>query len=164
MAEIARSIITPEMRAVIGVESEPRTYEVSAWDLARFACAIGDPNPAYSDEKAARDGAYGGLIAPPTFFRSLLPGPYPRWFDEPFAHILDGGSSYCFHHPVRAGDRVTVVRKLVDLFEKGGRLGPMLFKVAEIRYANQLGQLVATQTTTTITYGTGPKDPGVGDH
>lgn len=152
------------MRAFVGVESEPVTYDIEKHAVERFACAVGEDDPVYSDEEFARSSEYGGLIAPPTFLRSLLPGRYPKPFPEPFAHILDGGSEYEFFGPVRVGDRVTVTRSIRKLFEKEGRLGPMLFKVAEIRYVNQLGELVATQHTTTITYGEGEKDEGVGDH
>ena len=145
-------IITDEMRELIGVESKPVTYEVSSWDIQRFACAIGDDNPLYSPQ-AATQSAVGSMITPPTFLRSLLPGPSPQPFPEPFAHILDAGSSYTFHKPVKAGDSITVVRNLKDLFVKSGRLGDMLFKVRELTYTNQHGELVATQETTTITYG-----------
>ncbi len=147
------STITEEMRSHIGVESTPATYEVSRWDIGRFACAIGDDNPLYADEVAARESAIGGMIAPPTILRSFLPGASPKPFPEPFAHILDAGSNYRFFHPVRVGDSITVVRSLKELFTKTGRLGEMLFKVQEITYTNQLGQVVATQETTTITFG-----------
>jgi hypothetical protein len=65
---------------------------------------------------------------------------------------------------VKVGDQITITRKIVDLFEKHGRMGAMLFKIAEISYVNQLGVLTATQTTTTITYGTGEKDWGIEQH
>lgn len=164
MTTSEQSVITEELRSFIGLESKPVTYEIERHSVARFACAIGDPNPLAWDEVAARKSSYGGLIASPTFLRSLLPGDYPKPYPEPFAHILDGGSKYRFHEPVRVGDRITVVRKIIDLFEKHGRMGTMLFKISEISYVNQLDQLAATQTTTTITYGTGEKDPGLGDH
>ncbi len=164
MTTSEKSVIDEELRSFIGTESNPVTYDIERHAVARFACAVGDPNPVYSDEIAARNSPYGGLIAPPTFFRSLLPGDFPKPYPEPFAHILDGGSKYRFFEPVRVGDQITVTRKIVDLFEKHGRMGTMLFKISETNYVNQLGQLAATQTTTTITYGTGEKDPGVGDH
>ena len=149
------------MLSHIGVPSQPATYEISRWDIARFACAIGDDNPLYSDEIAARSSAFGSVIAPPTFFRSLLPGPSPEPFPEPFAHILDAGSNYKYFFPVRVGDTVTVSRSLKELFTKSGRLGEMLFKVQEITYTNQLGQVVAVQETTTITFGeTDPESSG----
>ncbi len=152
--------ITDEMRSHIGVSSEPITYEITRFDVARFVCAIVDANPLYSDEVAARDSAFGGLIAPPTFLRSLLPGSTTKAFPEPFAHILDAGSNYRFYQPVRVGDSVTVTRLLKDLFTKTGRIGEMLFKVQEITYTNQLGQTVAVQETTTITFG--EPDPETG--
>ena len=164
MTTSEKSALNDELRSFIGVESTPVTYEIERHAVERFANAVGDPNPLHADEIAARNSSYGGLIAPPTFFRSLLPGAYPKPYPEPFAHILDGGSKYRYREPVRVGDRITVTRKIIDLFEKQGRLGTMLFKIAEISYVNQLGQVAATQTTTTITYGTGEKDYGVGDH
>ena len=158
------TVITDELRSFIGLESNPVTYEIERHAVERFACAIGDPNPIYSDRAAAERSPHGSLVAPPTFFRSLLPGGYPKPYPEPFAHILDGGSKYRFNEDVKVGDQITVVRKIVDLFEKHGRMGTMLFKIAEISYTNQEGRLVGTQTTTTITYGEGEKDDGVGDH
>jgi acyl dehydratase len=164
MTTSEKSVITDELLAFIGVESKPATYEIERHAVERFACAIGDPNPLYSNEISARSSSYGSLIAPPTFFRSLLPGDYPTTYPEPFAHILDGGSKYRYFEPVRVDDQISVVRKITDLFEKRGRMGTMLFKITEITYTNQHGQTVATQATTTITYGTGEKDSGVDSH
>ncbi|MFW6195321.1 MAG: MaoC family dehydratase N-terminal domain-containing protein [Chloroflexota bacterium] len=151
---IEDSVITDEMRAHLEVESEPVVYDVERGAVARFAEAIGDPNPVYTDEKAARHSSYGGLTAPPTFLRALIAGPHSEEFPEPFPNVLDGGSEYRFYEPVRVGDRITVTRALVDLFEKDGKLGRMLFKVYETRYTNHLGELAATQRTTTISYAT----------
>ncbi|MDA1257934.1 MAG: MaoC family dehydratase N-terminal domain-containing protein [Chloroflexi bacterium] len=149
-----KSVITDEMRAHLNVESEPITYDVEKGAVIKFAQAIGDPNPLFQDEKAARQGPYGGLIAPPTFLRSLIPGEAKKEFPRPFPNNLDGGSEYEFFEPIRVGDRITVTRAIVDLTEREGRLGTMLFTTAETRYVNQLGQLAATQRTTGISYAT----------
>ena len=61
------SVISDDMRAVVGVESDPITYEVEKGAIVKFAQAIGDNNPIFNNEEAARDSAYGGIIAPPTF-------------------------------------------------------------------------------------------------
>ena len=157
-------VLSDDILSFIGLESIPVTYDIERHAVERFACAIGDPNPLYSNDEIASESFYGGLIAPPTFFRSLLPGEYPEPYPEPFAHILDGGSKYRFFEPVMVGDQITVVRKITDLYEKSGRMGTMLFKISEISYTGQDGTLKAIQTTTTITYGTGEKDLGVGEH
>ncbi|MSQ08863.1 MAG: MaoC family dehydratase [Dehalococcoidia bacterium] len=156
-------IITAEMLVFTGMDSMPVTYDVEKGAVAKFARAIGDLNPLYIDDLVARNSSYGGLIAPPTFLRSLIPGRYAKPFPEPFSYVLDGGSSYTFFAPVRVGDRITVTRRFVELFEKQGKLGTMLFRVQEIKYVNQHGEVAATQRTTTISYGTGQRDPAIDD-
>lgn len=145
-------VVTPEMRALVGSETEPAVYEIERGAIRKFARAIGDPNPVYVDDGAARRAGYRGIVAPPTFLRSLIPGPEKPPFPEPFQRILDGGSVFRFREPLVAGDRVTVIARLADVFEKHGRLGPMLFKVREIRYETRPGRVLAAQRSTTITY------------
>ena len=146
------SVITQEMRDAIGVDSEPATHLVEAGAIIKFAQAIGDPNPNFNDEERARRSRYGGLIAPPTFLRSMQPGPPKVLVQSPYPANLDGGSEWEYFEPVRPGDRITVTNRVVDLSERRGRLGGMLFIIRETRYVNQFGQLVATQRGTGISY------------
>ena len=145
------SVITQQMRDAVGVESEPITHDVEKGAIIKFAQAIGDTNPLFNDEAAARQTRYGGIIAPPTFMRSLISNPAPD-FKSPYSANLDGGSQWEYFHPVRPGDRITVTTKLANLFERPGRLGNMLFSVRETNYVNQFGQTVALQRTTGISY------------
>ena len=146
------SVITQEMRDAVGVESEPATHLVEAGAIIKFAQAIGDPSPVFNDEEAARRSKYGGLIAPPTFLRSMGPGPMKAPVQSPYPANLDGGSEWEYFEPVRAGDRITVTTKVADISERKGRLGNMLFTVRETRYVNQFGQVAATQRSTGISY------------
>ena len=93
-----KPVISDDILSFLGLESIPVTYDIERHAVERFACAIGDPNPLYSNDEIASESLYGGLIAPPTFFRSLLPGEYPEPYPEPFAHILDGGSTVSYTH------------------------------------------------------------------
>ena len=138
--------ITPEMRAQIGVETEPYSFDVEKGDMIRFAHSTGETNPIYTDEVAARASRYGGLIAAPTYLITMrilqiglltLPNPLPN--------SVDGGTEWTYHEPIRPGDRITARAHLADLYEKDGRLGRMLFQVVEIAYRNQFDQLVVTQ-------------------
>ena len=146
------SVITQEMRDAIGVESAPMTHEVEKGAIRRFADAIGDPNPLYRDESAARKTRYGGIIAPPIFLRSLEPGPPKAEFQSPYPEVLDGGSDWEFFEPIRPGDRITVTDRIVDLKERTGSIGPMLFTTREYRYVNHLGSVVALQRSNYIYY------------
>ena len=61
------SLITPEVRAIIGQETlpEPNKFPISeemAYDLAN---ATEDPNPLYSDGHYAGRSRFGGLLCPP---------------------------------------------------------------------------------------------------
>ena len=146
------SIIPESLRNAIGVESDPITYEIEKGHIARFAEAIGDENPLYSDEIKARNSKYGGIIAPPTFYRALRPGSLPETAESPFTRNLDAGSDWEYFEPIRPGDRITVTIKLADVVEREGRLGKMIINTRETRYENQLGQIVATQKTNGISY------------
>ena len=146
------SAITGEMRAAINVESEPNVNEVEKGAIIKFARAIGDSNPLFTDEEAARNSRYGGLIAPPTFLRSLTSGPLKAQVKSPYPANLDGGSEWQYFEPVRAGDRITVTTYIDDMFEREGRLGNMLFIVRETKYVNQFDRTVALQRSTGISY------------
>jgi acyl dehydratase len=146
------SVITNEMRAAINVESEPYVNDVEKGAIIKFAHAIGDSNPLFTDETVARNSRYGGIIAPPTFFRSFKSGPSKVSVQSPYPANLDGGSEWEYFEPVRPGDRITVTAYLADIFERPGRLGNMLFMVRETKYVNQFNKIVAYQRSTGISY------------
>ena len=148
-----RSLITDGMRRAIGTETAPQTIEIEKGAIRRFAEAIGDANPLYQDEAAARGSRHGGIIAPPTFLRSIRIERPELPLREPLERLLDAGSEWEYFQPVRAGDRVTVVTRLVDLAERTSRaIGQMLMATYEVTYTNQLDQVVATQRATFIRY------------
>ena len=90
----------------------------------------------------ARKTAYGGVVAPPTFLRSIaIPDP----IDIPSALALDAGSKWEYYQPIKPGDTITVVQKVTEVTEKQGRHGPMILATVEIIYTNQFGELVIKQ-------------------
>ena len=150
---IPTPIVTEEQRLqAIGREGPPMTMEVERGAIIKFAEAIGDENPLWNDEAVARRSRYGGLIAPPTFLRSLRVGLPELPFEIPFDRRLDGGSDWEYFQPVRPGDRIQGVARVIDLRERSGRMGLMIFMTSEITYRNQFDEVVATQTSTSILY------------
>src|SRR5215472_5321507 len=123
---MANKILNEQALKQIGKAGELRTYDVERGAVRRFAEAIGDPNPLFNDEAEARKTRFGGMIAPPTFCRSMG-SPIPDVRIEALGASfrgLDGGSEWEYLRPIRVGDRITVQTKLVDLKESEGRLGP----------------------------------------
>lgn len=150
------SLITDEARAMIGKEMKPLAGEVYAKEIRRFCYAVGDLNPLYLDEEAARKSKQGGIVAPPMFFDIPTAREFPQ--EElkvdglPMAGIrpplkvmrnMAGGDEVEFFKPMRPGDKITRVSKIVELFEKDGRTGRLVFTVFEHRYTNQDGELTA---------------------
>ena len=142
------SAITQQMRDAIGVESEPAVHDVEKGAIVKFARAIGDTGPAFNDD----DAAHGGMVAPPTFLRSMPPGPIRAEVRSPYKANLDGGSEWEYFEPVRPGDRITVTTKVADIYERPGRLGNMLFIIRETRYVSHTDEVAAVQRSTGISY------------
>lgn len=151
---MAEQLITDEMRAAIGRQSEPTVIEIEKGMIKRFAQAIEDPNPLWQDEEYARNTRYGGIVAPPGFLMTMMmSGPIMELpFQSPLTRILDGGGEWEYFEPVRPGDVLTVVNTLVDIRERSGRAGKMLFVVRETTWRNQRKELVAKSRGTLIYY------------
>jgi len=138
-------------RSLIGQESEPVVHEIEKGQIRRFADALGDPNPIYQDEAAARAAGYPGLVAPPTFATSLTN-------NERFRHSLDLGTRSIllgeqqieFTRPVLAGERITVVTKVADVQERAGASGPSDVLVLEDEGKDEKGELVFRTRATLI--------------
>jgi hydroxyacyl-ACP dehydratase HTD2-like protein with hotdog domain len=153
----AQSLITDQIRSWIGRETSPWTIEVSRLDVQRFAVATDDLNPLYLDEEKAKQSVYGGLIAPPLFYMAPLTEPKPESElrpdglpyegkfpipPTPLPRLMDGGTEIEFFQPIRVGDVLTGRSKIVDLYQKEGRSGPLIFVVRETTFTNQQGAIV----------------------
>lgn len=113
--------------------------------LRFFAKAIGETNPVYFDESAARDAGHPGLPLPPTFLFSLeFEQPDTSWRDEigiELPRILHGEQSFTYHRLAYAGDVLLFESRIADIYEKRG--GALEFVVRETRVTNQRGEHVA---------------------
>jgi acyl dehydratase len=147
------SFLTEAMRRqAVGRKGPAVTVAVEQGAIQAFARAIGDDNPLFNDEAAARRSRHGGLVAPPTFLRSVGSVRPQLPFEVPFERLLDGGSDWEYFEPVRPGDRITSASQVTNIVERTGRMGVMLFMTILFTYHNQFDHLVATQTSTTIQY------------
>jgi acyl dehydratase len=157
--------ITDEMRAHIGKESPPWTYEVTTTSVRMFARGVGYTDPVYYDVEAARKAGYRSLPAPPTYLGTpvFIPGKSSDTFSGPIeggprlSHglpgLLDGGTETEYFEVICAGDTLTVVSRLAALDVRESRsLGKMLITTTETSYTNQEGQIVAIQRGQAIFY------------
>lgn len=138
--------------AVIGVWSEPMTYDVERGAVLRFVRALNDEGPRWYADNEPGAQSSDGLAVPPTFLVSLFAGPRKADWKNPYEGLLDAGTEWQFFEKVRVGDRITVAARITDMTDKQGRVGDMLMVTTEFRYTNQHGKLVATQRNTVAWY------------
>jgi acyl dehydratase len=135
-------------------------FDVEKGAIARFAEAVGDPNPLYWNEEFAAKSPYGSIIAPPGFFgwpqkqEAELPNELASLVailaDAGYGRILDGGIEWEFFKPVKAGDKLTVRTSIRNIMERSGKTGKAVFLFRDVTYIDQKGEIVATARQTTI--------------
>ncbi len=131
----------------------PFDVDVEKGRLKFFAQSIGETNPIYTDEAAARDAGYEGIPALPTFPFSLdMEGPeflpVIGLLKLDIAKVLHGSQSFNYKGQIYAGDTISVSSSLKDIFDKKG--GALEFVVLETSYTNQHGNIVATAEQTLV--------------
>ena len=137
-------------RSALGVESVPVSYDVEKGAIRKFAEAIGDDDPIYSDEQAAQAAGFKTIVAPPTFLCTFRAQELPELKIQ-FGRVrLNGGNEYEYYQPIYAGDTITLTAKYADVSERSGRTGSMVFVITELTFKNQHGEVVATGRNTGI--------------
>lgn len=130
----------------IGRTTAPQTVDVEKGRLKFFAKAIGETDPVYTDEAAAKAAGYSALPAPPTFAFCLEMETNSLWdniaaMGVPVGKILHGSQTFKYLAPIVAGDKITFVTKVSDIYDKKG--GKMEFIIEDTTATNQDGTPVA---------------------
>ena len=107
-------------RNATGRESKPAINEVEKGAIRRFAEAVGETNPIYFEEAAARAAGYRSVVAPPTFPTTLRAGSDLRegLMLAPGKHLLQAEQSFEYARPIVAGDRLTVRSKIAEVSQR----------------------------------------------
>lgn len=137
----------------IGKAFPPVTAAVEKGRLRFFAKAIGENNPIYTDEIAAKEAGYESLPMPPTFLFSLkmdVPNPFKNYENAglALAKILHANQMFIYHQPVVAGDTLTFESHIANIYDKKG--GELLFLEEKTKVLNQFDQHVADMTITLV--------------
>ena len=170
------SVLTPEVRALVGVEGPVRTAPAPLGrdTLRRFVQAAMEIDPIHWDDDAARARGHDGVVAPPLFPLHAFPRPDgapdpfdalatdPDWdgielvedglppLDVPLPRLLNGGVAAEVFALARVGDRLSAQSRYAEITERAGRAGPMVFVVVETDYRDQDDRLLLRTRTTMI--------------
>ena len=67
-----------------------------------------------------------------------------------YSRVLDGGIAFEFMRPIRAGDTLASLTRIVSVVEKESKSGSMSVSQIEATYTNQNGDMVARAIKTMI--------------
>jgi acyl dehydratase len=142
-------------RSALGKEYPPYPVTVERGRIKDFARAIGDLNPFYLDDAVGRASEWGDVIAPPTFaitFRDEQAdtGAMLKDLDVDISRLLHGEQEFELLAPLRPGETYLCRGKIVDIYEKSGRSGPMAFVVRETTVTDRANEVVALMRSTTV--------------
>ena len=142
-------------KGVLGKEFPLFAVTVERGKVKEFARAIGDLNPLYLDDRVGAASEWGDLIAPPTFaitFRdegadtnALL-----RELGTDISRVLHGEQEFEIHRPLQPGQTYLCRAKVVDIYEKAGKSGPMAFVVRETTVTDGADEIVGTMRAVTV--------------
>jgi acyl dehydratase len=161
---VRESLITDEARAMIGVVTRRQRGVVSLLEAQRWAAAVGDRNPIYFDDEAARAAGYRSIVTPPLFLPHALHGvvdlsrlrvdgiPMVMGSSIPLrvSRTMFGGEELEFILPVYPGDTVEAETRVAAIEEKEGSRGSFVLTTTETTYTNQDGDVVAKGRTFSI--------------
>lgn len=116
--------------ALAGHISEPQRGTIAAAAIGQFADAIGDANPVYRDETAARAAGYTAIPAQPTFVTRFRMPFAEAGLDPEHSQVLHGEQEYSYTRPLVAGDTLDV-RHSVASIRQSGRAGGMAILTLE---------------------------------
>lgn len=137
-------------RSIIGKESEPEFHEVEKGAIRKFAAAIGDENRLYYDEKFAKEKGYASLLAPLTF-PTTFRGKVQEWFlNLDKNKLLHGEQEYKYERRLCAGEKIKLIEKVSDIYEKSGTNGLMVFIIRDRSGYDEKNQKVFTERSTFI--------------
>ena len=138
---------------LIGHKLGTFSTEVEKGRLRFFAKAIGETDPVYTDEAAARDAGHPGLPVPPTFLFCLeMEAPNPAAIREllgmDYRSLLHGEQGFTYHAMAYAGDTLRYEQRIADIYDKKG--GALEFVVRETTVTNQNGLKIADLKCVTV--------------
>ena len=166
---IQRNFITEEVKTLIGVETDwiEACDAVESGAVRRFCHAIMDDDAPYWQPQQAEQTKYRALVAPPLYplhaFRRPpgTPDPLSRVAEDPdfdgvprdyglglpplpinLPRLLNGGNQVEVYQLARHGERIRAKSKYVDIYQKDGKSGALVFILVETLYKKSRNEII----------------------
>ena len=141
-------------KGVVGKEYAPFVVTVERGKIKEFARAIGDLNPFYLDDRVGQASEWGDIIAPPTFATTFRDESASEAFFRDLgidiSRVLHGEQEFELVRPIQPGHSYLCRSRIVDIYEKTGKSGPMAFVVRETAITDRANEIVGTMRHITV--------------
>lgn len=132
------------LKAMIGRKSEKTKNVIERGAVKKFAEALGDASPLFTDEEAGKRSGYGRNIAPVTFPVTFDGGSIPG-LDLPDKGLIHGEQKYEYARPLFIGEEVYCWLEVKDYYEKAGNFGRMGFLIVVLYGEADSGELLFSE-------------------
>jgi acyl dehydratase len=139
-------------RGRVGFSTPPSRVRIDAWRAKLFCQAIGESDPVYWDDDAARAAGHRACPVPPTFLKAIEGEHFSsaelmRLLQVPLTGVLHAEQAFEHLHPVHVGDVLEVSRVVRDIYDK--KDGALTFIVVDTDYVHD-GRSAATSRQTIL--------------
>jgi acyl dehydratase len=127
----------------LGTVSSREFGEITRRQVRRYARAVEDDNPLYTDVEFAREQGYDDLVVPPNFLSAVIepgagkpadqlrrdgtaPDSIPVTIPED-AMLMGGGQDITVNRYVTAGESITEEETFTDIYQKDAEFGTLTF-------------------------------------
>lgn len=144
-----QSLISEKAKEMIGLVVGPgESFTVDRELVLRFAESIEEDPVLFEDLESLDDR----VMAPLTFPLYNCTNGIDRDFDPPLnaPRRIRGSDKFQFLGAIHEGDSIKATTQLVDIYERVGATGKMVFLVTETTYTNQRDETVMVNRATVI--------------
>lgn len=132
------------LEEMIGRKSPKVKNRIERGAVKKFAEAMGDSSPLFTDEEAGKNSIYGRNIAPPTFPVTFDGGEIPG-LELPKKGLIHGEQNYHYTRPLFVGEEVYCWKEVNGYREKTGNFGRMGFLTVTFYGEDASGQLLFSE-------------------
>lgn len=158
--------VADSLRQLIGSTQRMDHGVVDRRLIQRYAVAIDDHDPLFSDPEHARGAGFADVVAPPNMLAGVIdwgPGGWQDdlkpdgtgdegWLTEATRgmRVMGGGEEMELFHPLVAGMRLIETQTLADVEVKDGRAGRLLLVHSEVTFQADGGPVLCRSRRTIL--------------
>jgi 3-methylfumaryl-CoA hydratase len=148
------SLLTEEHRSWIGKSEPPVSVEISRRDIIKYSIATEQQQEKYlrGDEAPLMFifNLFGNITQLDNLRIDGLADQTMNGPQLPLKRVMAGGTEIHPYRAIKPGDRLIATQEIIDMYEKQGSTGPLIFTVRKLTVRMDSGESVLDEIQTSI--------------